>query len=98
VPARRLPSEPHQTCNLLLPNGARIEFSGALDHQGIRSIITSAGTLAHLAANKYINGMPLYRQEAEFKRLDIPLTRSTKMYCKWIRRGARYSRSRVFAD
>ena len=48
-----------------------------LSAQPIPGSIASPGTLAHLAVNKYINGMPLYRQEAEFKRLDIPLTRST---------------------
>ena len=48
-----------------------------LPMQPIPGSIASPGTLAHLAVNKYINGMPLYRQEAEFKRLDIPLTRST---------------------
>ena len=48
-----------------------------LPQQPIPGSIASPGTLAHVAINKYINGMPLYRQEAEFKRLDIPLTRST---------------------
>ena len=48
-----------------------------LPQQPIPGSIASPGTLAHLAVNKYINGMPLYRQEAEFKRLNIPLTRST---------------------
>ena len=48
-----------------------------LPAQPIPGSIASPGTLAHLAVNKYINGMPLYRQESEFKRLDIPLTRST---------------------
>lgn len=48
-----------------------------LPQQAIPGSIASPGTLAHVAVNKHINGMPLYRQEAEFKRLDIPLTRST---------------------
>ncbi len=48
-----------------------------LPKQPIPGSIASPGTLAHVAVNKYINGMPLYRQETEFKRLDIPLTRST---------------------
>jgi len=43
VPVRRLPSEPHHTCKLVLPDGTRIEFTGALDSKTIRSIITSAG-------------------------------------------------------
>ncbi len=43
VPVHQPPSEPHQSCKLVLPNGTRIEFSGALDGKAIRSIITSAG-------------------------------------------------------
>lgn len=51
--------------------------SAKLPPQPIPGSMASAGTIAHLAVNKYVNGMPLYRQEQEFKRLDIPLTRST---------------------
>ena len=51
--------------------------SAQLPTQPIPGSIASPGTLAHLAVNKYVNGMPLYRQEAEFKRLDIQLSRST---------------------
>ena len=51
--------------------------SAKLPAQPIPGSIASPGTLANVAVNKYINGMPLYRQEAEFNRLDIPLTRST---------------------
>ena len=40
--------------------------------QVIPGSIASAGTLAHVTVNKYINGMPLYRQEKEFERLKIP--------------------------
>ncbi|MCP3663820.1 MAG: IS66 family transposase, partial [Gammaproteobacteria bacterium] len=48
-----------------------------MPEQPIPGSISSPGTLAHVAIDKYINGLPLYRQEAQFKRLDIPLTRST---------------------
>ena len=48
-----------------------------LPPQPIPGSIASPGTLAHVVVGKYINGMPLYRQEQEFKRLDIPLNRST---------------------
>ena len=51
--------------------------SAKLPAQPIPGSIASPGTLANVVVNKYVNGMPLYRQEAEFKRLDIPLTRST---------------------
>ena len=48
-----------------------------LPPQPIPGSMASAGTLAHVAINKYVNGMPLYRQELEFKRLEIPITRSS---------------------
>ena len=51
--------------------------SATLPAQAIPGSIASAGTLAHVTVNKYINGMPLYRQEKEFERLKIPLTRSS---------------------
>ena len=46
--------------------------SAKLPYQAIPGSIASAGTLAHVTVNKYINGMPLYRQEKEFERLKIP--------------------------
>ena len=51
--------------------------SAKLPTQPIPGSIASPGTLAHIATDKYINGLPLYRQEVQFNRLDIPLTRST---------------------
>ena len=59
------------------PNCKRGIQSAKLPAQAIPGSIASAGTLAHVAVNKYINGMPLYRQEKEFERLAIPLTRSS---------------------
>ena len=43
VPVHRLPNESPQACKVTLSNGTSIEFSGTLDNQAIRSIITSAG-------------------------------------------------------
>ena len=43
IPMRHFSSDIHQTCKVNLPNGTRIEFSGALDSKTIRSIITSTG-------------------------------------------------------
>lgn len=51
--------------------------SAKLPAQPIPHSMASPGTLAHINVNKYINGMPLYRQEQEFKRLDIPISRAT---------------------
>ena len=56
--------------------------SAQLPPQPIPGSIASPGTLAHVAVNKYINGMPLYRQEKEFERLAIPLNRSTLAF--WV--------------
>jgi len=50
--------------------------------QPIPGSIASPGTLAQIITDKYINGMPLYRQEVQFNRLDIPLTRST--IAQWV--------------
>ncbi|MFT5611636.1 MAG: transposase [Polaribacter sp.] len=59
--------------------------SAQLPPQPIPGSIASPGTLAHVVVNKCINGMPLYRQEQEFKRLDIPLSRSTLAF--WVIRS-----------
>ena len=50
--------------------------------QPIPGSIASPGTLSHIVTDKYVNGLPLYRQEAQFNRLDIPLTRST--IAQWV--------------
>lgn len=59
------------------PHCKQMIKAAKLPPQPIPAGIASAGTLAHLAINKYVNGMPLYRQELEFKRLKIPITRSS---------------------
>ncbi len=37
----------------------------------------SAGLLAHIATAKYVDGLPLYRQEEIFKRIGVEMSRST---------------------
>ena len=37
----------------------------------------SAESVAHIMKEKYVNGVPLYRQEAEWKRLGLELSRAT---------------------
>lgn len=37
----------------------------------------SAESVAHIMKEKYVNGVPLYRQEAEWKRLGLDLSRAT---------------------
>ena len=59
------------------PNCKQTIKAAKLPPQPIPGSIASPGTIAHVVVGKYINSMPLYRQEQEFKRLDIPLNRST---------------------
>lgn len=42
----------------------------------------SAESVAHIMKEKYVNGVPLYRQEAEWKRLGLELSRATM--ANWI--------------
>ena len=48
-----------------------------LPAQPIPGSIASPGTLACVTTGKYVNGVPLYRQEQDLKRHGIPVTRST---------------------
>lgn len=43
---------------------------------------TSPESVAHVMKEKYVNGVPLYRQEAEWKRLGLDLSRATM--ANWI--------------
>jgi transposase len=45
--------------------------------QPIPKSLASAGLLAHVATSKYVDGLPLYRQEAMLGRLGIDLPRAT---------------------
>jgi transposase len=45
--------------------------------QPIPKSMASAGLLAHLCVSKYLDSLPLYRQESMFARLNIELSRST---------------------
>ena len=45
--------------------------------QPIPGSIATPGTLAHVVTNKYVDGLPLYRQEQGLKRLELELSRST---------------------
>ncbi len=44
--------------------------------------MASPGLLARIAIAKYQDGLPLYRQEAQFKRIKVDLGRSTM--ARWI--------------
>lgn len=48
-----------------------------MPNQPIPKGLASPGTLAHVAVNKYVDGLPLYRQEKKLKRIGVELPRST---------------------
>ena len=39
--------------------------------------IVSSSLLAHILNNKYVLDLPLYRQEQELQRADVPISRQT---------------------
>ena len=49
----------------------------AMPAQPIDKGIPAPGLITHVAAGKYLNHLPLYRQEAEFERMGVPIPRST---------------------
>jgi transposase len=57
-----------------------------LPPQPIPKSNASAGLLAHIATAKYQDGLPLYRMEAIFKRMNIHLPRNTQ--ANWMIKGA----------
>jgi transposase len=51
--------------------------TAAMPAQPIDKGIPAPGLITHVAAGKYLNHQPLYRQEAEFERMGVPIPRST---------------------
>ena len=51
--------------------------TAGLPAQPIPKSMASPGTLAHIAVSKYVDALPLYRQEQQLKRINIDLPRST---------------------
>jgi len=49
----------------------------AMPAQPIDKGIPAPGLITHVATGKYLNHLPLYRQEAEFERMGVPIPRST---------------------
>ncbi len=48
-----------------------------MPNQPIPRSLASPGTLAHVAVSKYVDGLPLYRQEKKLQRIGVELPRST---------------------
>lgn len=46
----------------------------------------SPSILAHIMTQKYVEGLPLYRQEKQFQRMGMPLSRQT--FANWMVKGA----------
>ena len=51
--------------------------SAAMPAQPIDKGIAAPGLITHVATGKYLNHQPLYRQEAEFERMGVPVPRSS---------------------
>lgn len=52
----------------------------------IKGSMASPSTVAYIMSQKYVNAMPLYRQEKEFERLGIEISRQTM--ANWVIRCA----------
>lgn len=57
-----------------------------LPHPVIKGSIASASIVAYIMAQKFINAVPIYRQEQDFKRNGIELSRQTMS--NWVNRSA----------
>lgn len=71
--------------------GVECEEGGAVKiapapQQMIPKSIASAGLLAHVITSKFVDALPFYRQEKQFLRLGVHLTRATM--CFWARKVA----------
>ena len=51
--------------------------TATMPNQPIPRSLASPGTLAHVAVAKYVDGLPLYRQEKKLARIGVQLPRST---------------------
>ena len=58
----------------------------AVSEPVIKGSIASPSTVAYIMSQKYVNAMPLYRQEQEFERLGIEISRQTM--ANWVIRCA----------
>jgi len=61
-------------------NGGAVKIAPA-PQQMIPKSIASAGLLAHVVTSKFVDAVPFYRQEKQFLRLGVHLTRATM--CFW---------------
>ncbi|WP_236026651.1 IS66 family transposase, partial [Alicyclobacillus suci] len=56
--------------------------------------LASASAVAYIMSKKYVEGMPLYRQEQQFERQGFPLSRQTM--ANWVLAGATTWLSKIY--
>lgn len=64
-------------CRQCKKNGAKVMVKAAITQPVIPHSYASPESVAHVMKEKFINGVPLYRQEQEWKRLGLELSRAT---------------------
>jgi len=69
-----------KNCEGVEDEGSTVSIAG-MPGQIIPKSIATAGLLAHILASKFSDALPFYRQEKQFMRLGITLSRATM--CNW---------------
>lgn len=69
-------------CRECKKTGAKMMVKTGMPAPVIPHSYASPESVAHIMKEKYVNGVPLYRQEAEWKRLGLELSRATM--ANWI--------------
>lgn len=64
-------------CRKCKNDGVKVMVKAPLTKPVIPHSYASGDSVAHVMKEKFINGVPLYRQEAEWKRLGLELSRAT---------------------
>ena len=64
-------------CRACKKDGSKVMVKTGVPAPVIPHSYASAESVAHIMKEKYVNGVPLYRQETEWKRLGLDLNRAT---------------------
>ena len=67
-------------CRNCRKNGKSVMFKSGTPKPVIPHSFASPSVLSQVIIDKYVNHMPLYRQESEWKRLGLQLSRTTIRY------------------
>ncbi|WP_279161100.1 IS66 family transposase, partial [Thomasclavelia cocleata] len=68
-------------CRNCRKNGKGVMLKAGTPKPAIPHSFTSPSVLSQVIIDKYVNHMPLYRQESEWKRLGLELSRTTMANC-----------------